>query len=68
MNRIPRQFYAIKGHMLVDNPPLRRGDELLICKNLSGYLAYNATTNCSYYIQAGIIRDDTMFETQEVVK
>lgn len=68
MNKIPRKFYHMEGRMLVDNPPLRRGDMLVIVKNDFGYLAYDETQHTYYYIKSSLIRDENVFQVQEVVR
>lgn len=68
MIRIPKGFYLVKGTLLRDSAPLRRGDRLHITKNDSGYLAYDVTQNRYEYIESSLFHDETAFNVEEVIR
>lgn len=67
MNRIPRKFNTITGKMLIDTNCNKRGDELRIYKEDSGYHALNVRTGERFHMFLSMLRDGDIFQMTEVI-
>lgn len=67
-NRIPREFYGIKGRVLKETSGDKPGDVLHITKNLYGFLGLNTRTGKHSYYFGAMLRDAEHFEIMEIIK